>query len=134
MQKKEIYEVEDIKKCGLKKTIMLQAAELFAGMACYSKQEYSKFSDWLDESDRQMTMFDLNFSEFNDTHKVRFTVMKNFHESCIAGKIGVGLKSYGCFNTADPVNPVNIWWYTPEKIIDKAATRFKLTELKNKKL
>lgn len=133
-QTKQAYEIKDIKKYSFKKSALLQAAELFAGMACYSKHEYSKFIDWMDDNDRQMTMFDMNFKDFNAVHKARFSVMKEFHELCAAGKLGVGLKSYGCFNTAEAENPVNFRWHIPEIVLDKAVTRFKLTELKNKTL
>ena len=134
VKKENAYEVEDIQKCSPEKTAMLQAADLFAGMACYSRLEYARFTDWLDENDNQMTMFDLNFKNFNNTHKARFCVMKDFHDACVKSGLGVGLRSYGCFYTADPKNPVNFWWYTPQHILDKAPTRFKLTELKDKEL
>lgn len=130
----QAYEVSEILKCNSKKKVMIQVADLFAGMACYSKLEYSKFMDWMVEDDGQMTMFDMNFKDFNDTHRSRFSVMKDFHEACTAGKLGVGLNTHGCFRTVDPKNPVNFWWYTPQHINDKAPTRFKLTEAKNKVL
>ena len=132
--KERLYEIEDIRKCAPRGSAILRAADLFAGMACYSRLEYPKFADWLDEDDSQMTMFDLNFRDFSETHRARFSLMKKFHEACAAGGLGMGLRSYGCFQTADPESPVNFRWYTPQAILDKAPTRFKLDDKKNKEL
>ena len=106
---------------------LLQLADLFAGMAIFSYQEYSAYKAWQQScfSPTLFSFMDENESDRNSSKisRVRFSLLHEFYTECKRRKLGVGLNESQGLRTRDPSNPLNFWMYMPQHPEDIAPLR-----------
>jgi len=104
---------------------LLQLADLFAGLAVFSRKKVGEYQEWLNECSPQLRLFKNNTDGISSSRasKERFVVLHFFDTECKNGKLGVSLKSDCGLWTPNPSNPLNFWMYKPQHPEDKAPTR-----------
>lgn len=102
-------------------SVLIQSADLFAGMGRYSKENYNTFEGWLIQNTGQTQLIPSNI-RLSNKDKNRCAIMNDFNVLCKSKKLGVSLKSSKGFKTFNPRNMVNFWMYTPQSKKDKAPT------------
>jgi len=120
------FGIEQIQPVPSSQHSLLQLADLFAGLAVFSREKFPKYQEWLSISSAQMPLMshaqpaDTSFSR---SEKERFQVLSEFNQMCKQRKLGVSLESKEGLWTPDPRNPINFWPYEPQHPEDKAPTR-----------
>ena len=106
---------------------LLQLADLFAGMAVFSRDKYDEYQHWLQDTSPQVRLFDEADASSNPSRssRERFQVLKAFDDMCKDIKLGVSLKTKRGLWTPDPQNPINFWIYEPQHPEDKAPRKEK---------
>jgi hypothetical protein len=101
---------------------LCQVADLFAGIAAYSRNSIDRYSLWLKHQDQQMSMLLDDTPAFHPTNSEseRFRVLKDFIRNCKDRRLGVSLMSSKGLQTYKPTNPINFWFYRPQHDMDKA--------------
>ena len=104
---------------------LLQLADLFAGMAVFSRENFSGYQRWLKDASPQSELFKESGEpqKLSGSAKERFQVINYFDNKCKERSLGVGLKSTNGLQTYKPQNPLNFWKYEPQSPKDKAPTR-----------
>ncbi len=124
---KKLYKIEIVEECESKDAHLIQTADLFAGMAWYSKEQYEKFFQWYRFcNDKQLIIKEcVEELKLTSAQKERFKIMKLFYELCKKYKMGISYESSSskCFRTEDPKRPVNFWLYKSLSDKDKAPRK-----------
>jgi len=104
---------------------LLQLADLFAGMAVFSKEKFDDYQAWLSANSNQSSLFedDLNTAEPSHSSRERFSVLQYFDKLCKKHKLGVSLKTNRGLWTAKPENWLNFWVYEPQHPEDRAPKK-----------
>jgi hypothetical protein len=104
----------------------VQIADLFAGLAVYSRSSYERFEGT--ESCRDKRQGCLAFSNEPRVHMSnadveRCRLLAEFNAACKSKRLGVSLKTHWGLRTLNPENPINFWWYEPQHDADRAPTK-----------
>lgn len=123
----QIYETKPVSSAC---NPLLQLADLFAGLAVFSREHYDALAQWRKERETQLTLF---ASEDDDGAGETKTVSRSIRERCYvldlfdklckSRKLGVSLKTERGLRTFDHSKPINFWPYTPQHPLDKAPTK-----------
>jgi hypothetical protein len=103
----------------------VQLADLFCGLAVFSRLRYDAFSAWVPTARGQMTLC-TPIKELPPPSQVdaeRFQVLQDFKETVNAAKLGVSLDSSRGLRTHQPSRPLNFWWYVPQHDNDRAPVK-----------
>jgi len=119
------FGIEEIRPVSSGGHPLLQIADLFAGLAVFSRDKYHEYNEWLQNNSGQRSLFDEANASSNPSRssQERFTVLKQFDEACKRRSLGVSLKSYNGLRTPDPRNPINFWMYEAQHPEDKAPQK-----------
>ncbi len=98
---------------------LIQLADIFAGMATYSRANFEKWKVWESRGQSRLIPFENEIS-LKRRDRERCAVMNSFKNSCDENKLGVSLNSTQGFRTRQPSNPINFWLYKPQHEKDKA--------------
>lgn len=120
---KREFSIYGIKEASAGDPPLVQLADLFAGMAAYSREAFERYRDWQTTHAPQQGLFVVEAGKFTNSEMERFYVLQHFDSSCKSKRMGVSLKSHNGLRTLDPKNPINFWWYEPQHEMDKAPTR-----------
>jgi len=105
----------------------LQIADLFAGLAIFSREHYSIYRQWQKEQEKQMgQLFLFDFKQNNKisrSSRERCYVLDYFCKLCKNKKLGVSLKTTKGLWTPDNKKPINFWLYIPQHPNDKAPRK-----------
>lgn len=133
-RKEKLFEVIDIEK-GIEshKEVLVQVADMFAGMAIYSYNNYERICEYIEYLEdletpslfgsKEVIKFDSN------SEKIRIPFVVNFQKRCKKHSLGVSLKNsrtaglhtYRNRNYNFP--PINFWLYSPQGDYDKAPKK-----------
>lgn len=103
---------------------LLQVADLFAGMAVFSREKYDEYQTWRKGNSSQLSFFEEKTNQnWSNSDQERFRVLKTFDDSCKENKLGVSLNTKRGLWTPDPKNPINFWIYEPQHPEDKAPVK-----------
>ncbi|ACL26145.1 DUF3800 domain-containing protein [Chloroflexus aggregans] len=104
---------------------LLQLADLFAGLAVFSRDKFDDYQKWLQATSPQVRLFDEgNASDSPSRSSLeRFQVLKMFDCLCKQRKLGVSLETKRGLWTPKPENPINFWIYEPQHSEDKAPQK-----------
>jgi len=105
---------------------LLQLADLFAGMAVFSRDQFDAYREWLKTQSGQSRLIETDEETRAEPSRrsiSRFQVIRHFDKACKKCKLGVSLKSKGGLWTPNPENPINFWMYEPQRPGDKAPIR-----------
>ena len=121
------FRVERITPCQSDEAL-IQMADLFAGLAAYSRSSYDCYEMWRRTCApvRQARLFPLEQeapTRLSGSDRERCQVLDKFNDLCKSRRMGVSLESHRGLKTFGPTNPINFWWYEPQHDEDKAPVR-----------
>lgn len=117
--------LEEICQVSSHEQPLLQLADLFAGMAVFSMEQFDAYQQWLAAKEPQRPLFD-EWNEASDPSRSaheRFLLLQHFNKTCKKHKLGVSLRKKRGLWTLDPKNPINFWMYEPQHPEDKAPQK-----------
>jgi len=121
------FGIEEIRPVSSDQHPLLQLADLFAGLAVFSRDKFEDYQKWLQATSPQAFLFHETdaSSDSSRSSRERFRVLKEFDEGCKQKRLGVSLKSRRGLWTPNPQNPINFWMYEPQHSEDKAPQKGK---------
>ena len=119
------FNLEDIRQVDSGEYPLLQLADLFAGLAVFSRDKYCEFKIWCDNNPLHPTMLPLSETPVKSSRPSveRFRVLRTFDILCKSKSLGVSLRSKRGLHTFDPGNRINFWPYTPQHEHDRAPQK-----------
>jgi len=104
---------------------LIQLADLFAGLAVFSRDKFDEYETWVRSTSPQAFLFDEADASIDSsrTSKERFPVLKELDNLCRQRKLGVSLKKRRGLWTPNPQYPLNFWIYKSQHEADKAPTK-----------
>jgi hypothetical protein len=126
---KEEFGIKQIVPCQSCKEPLVQLADLFVGLAAYSRNRYDSYELWQRTygQEQQLGLFrpdPQSATKLSKRDLSRCHVLATFNVACKRRKLGVGLKDSRGLKTYDPSNPINFWWYEPQHEEDRAPTAY----------
>ncbi len=121
----EVMSVEEIDSAS---EVLVQLADLFAGLASFSYDEGERCLRWAQAQECASTLPGLDLV-FGDSPRLsrgkscKYRLLISLYETCKSLRLGVGLRTEKHLVTRDPRQPVNFWAYNPQRPEDKAPTR-----------
>lgn len=101
-------------------------SDFFAGLSVFSINNYSKYKQWAIKNDPQIDMFGVKENyHFSNSQNCRFGVLNKFIRQCKYKRLGVSFDTNARLATPNPSNPINFWYYIPQRENDKAPIRDK---------
>lgn len=116
-----------IKESNTNENALIQIADIFAGMARTSYEDYEKYDQWLNGI--QNTLFsdeNSNKLEISSKDKHRFKIYRFVDIYSKRKSWTVSLKKNKGFYTYDKSKPLNFWFYKPQHDGDKAPCKINL--------
>ena len=114
-----------IEESNTDENALIQIADIFAGLARTSYEDYGKYEKWLNQP--QQSLFPdekLNEVELSVKDKHRFKIYKFIDNYCKRKSWKVSLKTNKGFSTfKDNSKPLNFWFYRPQCEEDKAPLK-----------
>jgi len=104
----------------------VQLADLFVGLAVYSRTSYDTFEQEKLGRDKCQEFFSFGFEpavQPSNADVERCKVLAEVNANCKDRKMGVSLKTHRGLRTLNPESPVNFWWYQPQHETDRAPVR-----------
>lgn len=102
---------------------LIQIADIFAGMGCYSWENFEHFKEWERlKSGQKFLIPPKNTKELSRRDKHRCPILKQVHEDCKSRKYQISLSSTKGLYSNNPQKPINFWLYTPQSDKDQAPT------------
>ena len=123
---REEFRIEEIAPCKSSDEPLVQAADLFVGLAVYSYEKYDAYEEWLRTTTPQAGLFPPDSDQvvaLSRSDQERCRVLKEFDANCKRLKLGVSLKTNRGLRTFKPVNPINFWLYEVQHEDDKAPVK-----------
>lgn len=119
------FGIEEIRSVISSDQPLLQLADLFAGMAVFSREHFGEYKKWLAQNDSRPSLFqgDDEMTSVSGSSKHRFQVLQHFNDACKRYKLGVSLNRKRGLWTPNPENPLNFWMYKPQHPEDKAPRK-----------
>jgi len=104
---------------------LIQLADLFAGLAVFSREKFNEYQTWQRNYTSQAAIFDDTSDRVGSSYssKERFKVLRFLNDECKKRKLGVSLESKKGLWTPDPRRPINFWLYVPQHSDDKAPVK-----------
>ncbi|MGE0028391.1 MAG: DUF3800 domain-containing protein [Thermoleophilia bacterium] len=120
------FQVQEIKPLVSADEPLVQVADLFAGMAVYSRASYEKLEAW-ERDNGQMGLFDDgNPVTLNARDRERWVIIDELKRIADARKWGVSLSSTRGLESRDPTRGrANFWFYVPQHELDKAPVKLR---------
>lgn len=123
------FQLHGIEPVSSAEAPLVQVADLFLGLAIYSREQHAKLEQW-QGSKVQNALFDVKGApdaSLSGADQQRCQLLHEFDGYCKARKLGVSLKSSKMLKTMNPKNPINFWWWESQHENDKAPLRVKVT-------
>lgn len=121
---KQFYQINTFKQIRSTGEPCCQIADMFAGLAIFSKKSYFKYNDWCSNNDPQLCLFEAKSkTSFTNKENERFKILNICVLKCKSKRLGVSINSKKCLCTFDPNKPINFWHYIPQHSLDKAPIR-----------
>ncbi len=113
---KQTFQINQIVQCDSDKEPFIQLADLFVGMASYSRACYEKIRLW--QKEPEAAKESLSHSDLE-----RCQIIHSLNQHCKRKRLGVSLATHKGLRTMNPAKPLNFWWYIPQHDSDKAPQR-----------
>lgn len=117
------YQIQEFSEVKSHEHPCCQVADLFAGLAVFSKTHYEPFKEWTKKKSTNLGLFQENDQVMSNREVNRFEVLKYLNECCKSKRLGVSLDTFGCLCTPNPQYPINFWHYEPQHDQDKAPSK-----------
>jgi len=110
------FKFSNVKELSSSCEPLIQLADLFAGMARFSREEGEQCVQWLNSwgNRAQLRFSELlnkgySESDTTRTNRARFELIGKFDKLCKRYKMRVSLRTNKCLWTFDPTYPINFW-------------------------
>jgi hypothetical protein len=120
------YQIHEFSEVESHEHPCCQIADLFAGLAVFSKTHYLPFKEWTRKNIPSLRLFQENDPVISNREVNRFDVLKYLNQCCKSEKLGVSLNTFGCLCTRNPSYPINFWHYVPQHEQDKAPSKLEI--------
>ncbi|MDX1417497.1 MAG: DUF3800 domain-containing protein [Candidatus Promineifilaceae bacterium] len=124
---KREFRIAGIEECDSQQEPIVQLADLFAGLASFSRSNYHKIEYWEQTGDDRPQLLLPGLGpkpiELSAKDKEHCRVILELNALCKQYKLGVSLKGHQGLRTPNPEKPINFWWYVPQHEFDKAPTK-----------
>lgn len=122
------FGLEEIKPVSSEGHLLLQLADLFAGMAVFSRDKFEEYKKWLPTVEKQAGLFVDGEGGSDPTRSMRerFHVLWEFDQLCKRYKLRVSLKTSKGLWTPNPSYLLNFWLYKPQHPEDKAPKKLRI--------
>ena len=111
----EIY----IKESSTEKHNLIQIADIFAGIARTSYEDYDDYEFYNPQQTRLVPL-----KKISRRQKYRFEIYNIIKKWGEDHKYQISINSKRGFNSFNQYAPINFWFYTPQRFNDKAPTKF----------
>lgn len=123
IQLRREFNIEEIQPITETDPVLISVADLFAGMAVYSRERFKNFESWVTKNQTTLSVEENNRPKISRRDEERFQVLNYFNSICKKSNLGVSLKRGKGLWTPNPENPINFWLYEPQHPNDKAPLR-----------
>jgi len=125
---REFYKIQEFRLVCSREYLLVQLADMFAGLAAYSFASFDKYRHWKNEQDAQYSLLDMcaygeQRAKLSNSDKERLPVLHHVREQAGQKSLQVSLESSNGLSTKKPSNPLNFWLYTPQRTNDKAPVK-----------
>jgi len=107
--------VRGIVACHSHEQPLIQLADLFAGLAVYSRDSYDLYERWLCEPphlrSREAPDPTAHGEEYSASDRVRCLLLDEFYTACTLRHLGISLRTRRGLYTSDPSRPVAFHWW-----------------------
>jgi hypothetical protein len=122
------YNIQEIRCVCSRKYLLIQLADLFAGLAAYSYHAFPKYAQWKDSQNPTPPLFDLPDNEvkklkLSRNDKDRLRILQHVRNEAGKCAFNVSLESSKGLFTWTPAHALNFWLYTPQHAQDKAPIK-----------
>jgi hypothetical protein len=117
------YQIQEFSQVESHEHPCCQVADLFAGVAVFSKTHYRLYKKWTKKKTPRLGLFQENDPAISNREVNRFNVLMYLNECCKRKKLGVSLDTFSCLRTPNPQYPINFWHYEPQHEQDKAPSK-----------
>jgi hypothetical protein len=125
---RRLYHIKEIRCVCSKEFHLVQLADLFAGLSCYSFMAYGRYAQWINDNNHTLPLFSSNDlgikpEALSNSDKERLPFLKYFLDKAKASKIRVSIEQKKGLCSMDPTEQINFWLYTPQREDDKAPVK-----------
>ncbi len=120
------FHVNQIEPLESHKEPLVQVADLFAGVAVFSRESFDRYFTWIKRESNHKTLFEFDEAageRFTNAEINRFPIINAINKRLKSARMQVSLKGSQGFETKNPRSPINFWLYRPQHEKDKAPTR-----------
>jgi uncharacterized protein DUF3800 len=112
-------QVHSIREVESHQEPLIQVADLFVGMAIYSRASFGVFEQW---NNLRWAVHDSpqGTPKLSNADRERCYVLYEFYQRCKEERLGVGLMHSQGLRTRDPSRRLNFWWYESQGSYDQA--------------
>ncbi|MEX2281230.1 MAG: hypothetical protein WEE89_01955 [Gemmatimonadota bacterium] len=120
------FHVKSLKQVSSCDLPLCQVADLFAGMAAYTRTHGGMAVWWQHCQAGQGELIDeATARRVSSADRERLPVICYFNERCKEKRLGVSLATHGYLFTPSPANPLNFWHYMPQHSSDQAPAKWR---------
>lgn len=115
--------IETISPAESKSEKLIQVADLFAGIAVYSRKRYRAYLNWGHSQNDWPAVNPWELKEANRGEGQRFDLMERILKACRDIGMTTCLEETEGFESEDRTEPVNFWLYRSQHPADRAPTK-----------
>jgi hypothetical protein len=118
------FRIESFMTVDSEEAPLTQVADLFAGLAVFSGDNYPEYEMWSRDQAGQADLFAADpAGPLTNRQRYRFEVLAELDRRCKQERLGVSLKTNQRLWTFDGRKPINFWLYQPQHDGDKAPVK-----------
>jgi len=103
---------------------LIQVADLYAGLATYSRTHFQIYQDWIQLHYSRTSTYSHSPVVTTNSERQRFMIMEQFWKLVRRRNLGITFEVTNGLETSPyPLRPVNIWFYRPQHHFDRAPVR-----------
>ena len=113
-----------IEESNTSENALIQIADIFAGLARTSHDDYDDYEKWLNQGQQSLIPDENPYKiDVSSKDRHRFKVYKIINNQCKRKSWSVSLKTNRGFSTYNKLKPLNFWFYKPQHEDDKAPLK-----------
>ena len=113
-----------IEESNTTENALIQIADIFAGLARTSYDDYENYEKWLNQDQQSLFPDETpNKAHISIKNGHRFKIYKFIDKHCKRKSWSVSLKTKKGFSTYDKLKPLNFWFYKPQHEEDTAPLK-----------
>jgi hypothetical protein len=125
---REFYRIHEIRCSSSQQFLLIQLADMFAGLASFSRECFDKYLLWRRQHSDCFSLFAEPADEapqatFSKSDTARLPVLHHVREESGRRRLQVSLLSSSGLCTKNPKGPLNFWFYTPQRQDDRAPVK-----------